>query len=91
VVDRYVEGAGQDPGSLDRADLIAGLVAIGYVVVMLAAAAVFIIWLWRGCAATPNSSARACTSTVAFAVQVVALVNQLQVSRPWIPWWATAA
>jgi len=46
VVKQYID-APVDPGSLDRADRVAGVVIVGYMLVLLAAGVVFIVWLWR--------------------------------------------
>ena len=47
VVKDYVEGPANDPGRLDRADLIAAVVAAGFLLALVAAGVVFIVWLWR--------------------------------------------
>jgi Domain of unknown function (DUF4328) len=47
VVTDYLEGPVKDPDRLDRADLIAGVVAGGFLLVLLAAGVLFIVWLWR--------------------------------------------
>jgi hypothetical protein len=47
VVKDYVEGSVRDPDRLDRADVIAGVASVGYILVGLAAGVVFIVWLWR--------------------------------------------
>lgn len=39
--------ASPDPSSLDRADIIAGLVAVVFLLALAAAGVVFIVWLWR--------------------------------------------
>jgi hypothetical protein len=186
VVKKYAEGAVKDPDRLDRADLIGGVTGLGYLLALLAASVVFIVWLWRvrrnaelfcagrhrhargwviggwicpivnlwfpkqivddviaasdprtppripdlrgiegnglvliwwitwivslvlgnlgGSAALSDApdvddlGSAASLSTVsavvtavcaALAIRVLGLVNRLQVSRPWIPWWAT--
>lgn len=188
VVKDYVEGAVKDPARLDRADLIATAATVGYLVALLAAGVVFIVWLWRArsnaellcqaphrrgrgwiiggwccpivnlwfpkqvvddviAASDPRTPPRASnlqglhanglllawwitwvaslvignmggtdyasalpdvseTATAAglstigavaaivsavLAIRVIHLVNRLQLSRPWIPWWATDA
>lgn len=47
VVKDHVEGPVKDPGRLDRADLIVGGVAVGFLLALVAAGVVFIVWLWR--------------------------------------------
>ena len=47
VVKDYVEGSVKDPDRLDRADLVAGAAANGFLLALLVAGVVFIVWLWR--------------------------------------------
>ena len=47
VVKDYVEGPVKDPDRLDRADLVGGLAAGCFLLALLAAGVVFIVWLWR--------------------------------------------
>ena len=47
VVSDYVDGTVKDPSRLNRADLLGGVVASGYLLALAAAAVVFIVWLWR--------------------------------------------
>jgi hypothetical protein len=47
VVKDYVEGPVKDPDRLDRADQVWVLAFGGWLLALLAAAVVFIVWLWR--------------------------------------------
>jgi len=47
VVKDYVEGPVKDPDRLDRADEVVVLAVGGWVLALLAAGVVFIVWLWR--------------------------------------------
>ena len=47
VVKDYVEGSVKDPDRLDRADQVWVLAFGGWLLALLAAAVVFIVWLWR--------------------------------------------
>jgi hypothetical protein len=47
VVKDYVEGPVKDPDRLDRADEVVFLAVAGWVLALLAAGVVFIVWLWR--------------------------------------------
>ena len=47
VVKDYVEGPVKDPDRLDRADLAGFLAFNGFLLAVLAAGVVFIVWLWR--------------------------------------------
>jgi hypothetical protein len=47
VVKDYVEGTVKDPDRLDRADQVVVLTVGGWVLALLAAGVVFIVWLWR--------------------------------------------
>jgi hypothetical protein len=47
VVKDYVEGPLKDPDRLDRADEFVFLAVRGWLLALLAAAIVFIVWLWR--------------------------------------------
>jgi len=47
VVKDYVEGPVKDPDRLDRADDVVGLAVGGWLLALLAAGIVFIVWLWR--------------------------------------------
>jgi hypothetical protein len=48
VVKDYVEGPVKDPDRLDRADEVVVVLAVGgWVLALLAAGVVFIVWLWR--------------------------------------------
>jgi hypothetical protein len=47
VVKDYVEGSVKDPGRLDRADNINVEATNGYVLALLVAGVVFIVWLWH--------------------------------------------
>ena len=47
VVKDYVEGPVKDPDRLDRADEVVVLAVGGWLLALLAAAVVFIVWLWR--------------------------------------------
>lgn len=47
VVKDYVEGPVKDPDRLDRADQFWNLAVDGFLLALLAASVVFIVWLWR--------------------------------------------
>lgn len=47
VVKDYVEGPVKDLGGLDRADEVVFLADRGWMLALLAAGVVFIVWLWR--------------------------------------------
>jgi hypothetical protein len=47
VVKDYVEGPVKDPDRLDRADEVVFLAVRGWLLALLAAGVVFIVWLWR--------------------------------------------
>ena len=47
VVKDYVEGPVKDPDRLDRADQFWALGIGGFLLALLAAGVVFIVWLWR--------------------------------------------
>jgi hypothetical protein len=47
VVKDYVEGPVKDPDRLDRADQVFVLAVDGFLLALLAAGVVFIVWLWR--------------------------------------------
>jgi hypothetical protein len=47
VVKDYVEGPVKDPDRLDRADQFWNLAVDGFLLALLAAGVVFIVWLWR--------------------------------------------
>ena len=47
VVKDYVEGPVKDPDRLDRADQVWVLAVDGFMLALLAASVVFIVWLWR--------------------------------------------